>query len=89
MLFLAILKRFRYYGLYTGPAWNATSLGTMDGASEIDCAQKCAFVEGCEGVKVTDAGGNGRKICTMYKQHDGINAVQESHPYVMGYKNDN
>ena len=56
----------------------------MDGASKVDCAQKCTFVEGCEGVKVTDAGDNGRKICTMYKESHEVNAVQESHIYVMG-----
>ena len=85
MLFLAmegILKRFRNYELYTGPAMNVTSLGTMDEASMIECAQKCTFVEGCQAVKVTGTGDNGSVVCQLYKESDGVNVVQETNIYL-------
>ena len=81
MLFLA-LKRFRNYELYTGPARNVTSLGTVDAASTIHCARKCTFAEGCEAVKMTGTGDNGRVVCQLYKESDGANVVQETNIYL-------
>ena len=76
-----IIKRFRKYELYTGPVVSLTSLGTMDGVSVIDCTGRCTIMEGCGGVKVTNAGNKGKKICTMYKGPDGVNIVQETNLY--------
>ena len=59
---------------------NLTSLATVDGDSVRHCAIKCTITEGCGGVKVTE--GNGRKICTMYKEPDGVNVVLETNIYV-------
>ena len=61
---------------------NLTSLETLDGSSAPDCARRCTTVIECTAVRVTDAGDNGTKICTMYKEPDGVNVVEESHVYV-------
>ena len=82
-------ERFRAYELTTGPAMKLTSLGTTYGDSMIDCARKCTITDGCGAVKMTDAGDNERKICTMYTKPDGVSVVQETNIYVTDYQNDN
>ena len=68
---------------------NMTSLGTVDGYSVTHCVIKYTIMYECGAVMVVGKGGHGRVECQLYKEPDGVNVVQETNIYAMGFENDN